>query len=65
MVKKCPIKYKGKCFKTKYAKERYKSWNPMIKELQGVVRRKKYTGYGNPKKALSDVKKYQKYWLGK
>ncbi len=58
MVKKnsCKFKHKGKCFKTKFAKGRYVSWNPIIKK----ARKDKA-----PKNTVKMMKNFQKSWVGK
>lgn len=56
MPKKCKFKIKGKCFKTKTAKQKYQSWDPIIKKAQ----RDKV-----PKSTLKMMKSFQKSWIGK
>ena len=56
MAKKCKIKHKGKCFATKSAKNKYKSWDPIIKK----AKKDKV-----PKSTMKMMKSFQRSWVGK
>lgn len=56
MEKKCKFKYKGKCFKTKSAKSKYASWDPILKKAKRDRA---------PKSAIKMMRGFQKSWVGK
>lgn len=55
-LKRCKVKYKGKCFETKRDKEKYKSWDPIIKKAKKDKA---------PKSTIKMMKDFQKSWIEK
>ena len=56
MVKKCKVKYRKKCFATKKAKNKYKSWDPIIRKAKTDK---------VPKSTMKMMRSFQKSWIGK
>jgi len=56
MSNKCKVKYRKKCFATKKAKNKYKSWDPIIRK----AKKDKV-----PKSTMKMIKSFQKSLVGK